>query len=236
MDNLVELKRDEVFCDSQMVARKFDQKHNKVVAIINNLQTGLEELRGITTTPKVIKEEREYRGLKYTAHLMNREFFSLLVMRFRGKKALEWQVKFNAAFYEMEKRLLIEITNKNNESWIATRQQGRLVRKETTDIVKEFVEYATNQGSIHAKMYYKHITNLTYKALGLLVQRNPKIRDTIEIINLCYIAMAETEVQRLLKIHMEDKIPYKKIYDFLKEDLERFAESLTMGSLGKRIR
>jgi len=236
MDELVELKRNEAFCDSQTVARKFELKHAYVVRAIKNLKLQLEKIRVTSNHPKVITEEREYRGLKYTAHLMNREFFSLLSMRFKGQKAFEWQVKFNSAFYDLEKIAIIEATNKKNEAWLASRQQGKIVHRETTDVIKDFVDYATNQGSTHAKMYYKHITNLTYKALGLVVQRKPKLRDTLSIFYLCNIATAEFIAQRSIKKYMDDGIPYKKVYDFVKEDLEKFADSIKIGDIEKRIR
>lgn len=38
-------------------------------------------------------------------YYMNRDGFSLLVMGFTGKKAIEWKIKFINAFNEMEKAL-----------------------------------------------------------------------------------------------------------------------------------
>jgi len=138
-----------------------------------------------------IIEERNYRGKKYTAYLMDREFFSLLSMRFKGKKALEWQVKFNAAFYDMEKLLLAEAWNSQSDPWLSSRKKGKQIRKDTTDVIKEFVEYATAQDSKSAKFYYKHITNATYRALGLLVYKKPKIRDTLDMMEINQLATAE---------------------------------------------
>jgi len=100
---LVEVKKQEVLCDSSLLARKFNQKHNEVVKRITFL---IKDLRGVANLPEMpIKEERIYRGRKYTAYLMGREFFSLLVMRFKGKKALEWQVLFMLWRKKYSKRL-----------------------------------------------------------------------------------------------------------------------------------
>lgn len=223
---LVEVKKQEVLCDSSLLARKFNQKHNEVVKRITLL---IEDLRGVSNLPKMpIKEERNYRGRKYTAYLMGREFFSLLVMRFKGKKALEWQVKFNNAFYAMEKKILQETLNKKSDVWLTTRHETKQIRNDTTDIIKEFVEYATNQGSKSAKFYYKHITNATYKALGLITQRKPKLRDTLTLMELSHLTTAEYVAQRSIKKHMEDKIPYHKIYDFVKQDLITFSKGLLL--------
>ena len=47
----------------------------------------------------------EQNGQKYLQYLMNRDGFSLLVMGFTGKKALEWKLKYIEAFNTMEKLL-----------------------------------------------------------------------------------------------------------------------------------
>ncbi len=224
---LVEVRKGAVLCDSSMVAKKFGQKHDKVVKVIANLNKALMAIPNRPTRPE--KEMRNYRGRDYTAYLIGREFFSLLVMRFKGEKALEWQVKFNKAFYDMERTILQEILNKQNDRWISDRDKSKQVRLETTDVIKDFVEYATDQGSKSATFYYKHITNATYKALGLLAQRKPKLRDTLDLMELSHLTTAEYVAQRSIKKHMEDMIPYKKVYDFVKTDLEAFAEGLLIG-------
>ncbi len=223
---LVEVKKGAVFCDSHMVARKFGQKHAEVVKRIKRLESDLAELRVVSDYPKTITEDREYRGTKYTSYLMNREFFSLLVMRFRGKKALEWQVKFNDAFYQMEKRLLFADSNATDPTFLKTRKQGKIARLQETDIIKDFVEYATKQGSKSAKFYYKHITNSCYRALGLLVQSRPKLRDTMDIMELAELQLMEHRAGLLLKKYMKLGRNYKDIYTSVKEDLVTFGSEL----------
>jgi Rha family phage regulatory protein len=230
---LVEVKKQEVLCDSSLVAKKFNQQHKEVVKRIWFL---CEELRGVSNPPKMpIKEERVYRGREYTAYLMGREFFSLLVMRFKGRKALEWQVKFNRAFYDMERKLLQETANKGNDVWITARASNKQIRHDTTDVIKEFVDYATAQGSKSAKFYYKHITNATYKALGLITQREPRLRDTLTLMELSHLTTAEYVTQRSIRRHMNDNIPYKKVYDFVKQDLMTFADGLLIPAPLKQL-
>ena len=223
---LVECKKSDVYADSNLVARKLGQQHKEVVKRIERLCS---DLRGVSNPPKFpIREQRNYRGRDYTAYLMTREFFSLLAMRFKGKKALEWQIKFNDAFYAMEVQLIRQEANNQNDMWLATRQQVKLIRHDTTDVIKEFVDYATEQGSKNANFYYKHITNATYRALGVVSQGNPKIRETLDLMTMSSLATAEGVVQRSLRKHMDDKIPYKKIYDFVKDDIDRYADGLML--------
>lgn len=150
-------------------------------------------------------------------------------MRFRGKKALEWQVKFNDAFYEMEKHILQTELNKSDSGFIKIREQSKIARKQETDTIKDFVEYATNQGSSSAKFYYKHITNATYKALGLMVQRKPKLRDSLNIYEVSELLLAERTAQNSLKKYMNLNRNYKDIYESVKDDLVKFADALRIG-------
>lgn len=103
--NLVEINQGSVFCDSSMVAKKFGIKHNKVISVCNQLIGDLDKIKGYRYNPLITKETREYRGNEYTAYLMDRDFFSLVSMRFRSREALEWQVKFIDAFKSMELKI-----------------------------------------------------------------------------------------------------------------------------------
>lgn len=103
---LVQVKNNSVFCDSSMIAKKFGVKHAYVIRNCDSLLSDIDEIKGDSQSPLIIKEKRNYRGADYTAYLMDRNFFSLLCMRFKGKEALEWQIKFNNAFYKMEAALI----------------------------------------------------------------------------------------------------------------------------------
>ena len=47
-------------------------------------------------------------GQTYPLYLMNRDGFSLLVMGFTGKSALEWKIKYINAFNQNANRLKLE--------------------------------------------------------------------------------------------------------------------------------
>jgi Rha family phage regulatory protein len=228
--DLVEVKKNGVFCDSQMVSKKFGIKHAYVCDNIRKLIADLSGLRVGSVHPKIQEEERIYRGNTYIAYLMNRHFFSLLSMRFKGKKAFEWQVKFNDAFYEMERHILQSNLNKSDNGFLKIREQGKIARKEETGVIKEFVDYATRQGSMSAKFYYKHITNATYKALGLMVQRKPKLRDSLNVYEVSELLLAERLAQNALKKYMDLGRNYKDIYESVKTDLISFANNMRLSN------
>jgi len=226
---LVEVQRKEVFCDSSLVAKKFGVKHAYAVDRILKTKEQIESVKGVTGCyPKCQTEERNYRGQTYTCYLMNRDFFSFLVMRFKGKKAIRWQLEFIAAFNAMEDRLLMADKNATDPAWLGQREQGKIARLEETDIIKDFVDYATSQGSTKANFYYKHITNATYKALGLMVQKKPKLRDTMNLYEISELLLAERLAKTAIRKYMDLGRHYKDIYDSVKNDLLDFGSGLQL--------
>jgi len=76
---------------------------------------------------------------------------------------------FINAFSEM-KNIIQEHTN---TSWIEARETGKTERLAETDKIRQFVDYATEQGNTKAKYYYSLFTNMTYKALELVNCETP---------------------------------------------------------------
>ena len=219
MNQLVEFDKSEIWAESNMVARKIGMKHNDFMKTAKLLVDKMNDLRGEQLTPKFKFEQRNYRGRDFEMCLMSREFFSLVMMRFETKKAFEWQIKFNAAFYAMEDDIRKAKDNKNDPAWAGIRGNSVAGRIEETDAIKEFVEYATTQGSTKANFYYKHITNATYKALGLMVQKNPKLRDQLDIYEISELILAERLAKDMLRKYMSMGRNYKDIYESVKNDL-----------------
>jgi len=150
-----------------------------------------------------------------------------------SKKSLLYNVQneFINAFEMMEEIILRQEVNKNNLEWNKSREQGKQIRLETTDTIKEFVEYATNQGSKKASMYYKHFTKVEYKALGFIEQAKPNLRDTLDLMQLHQLILAEDLTRRCIRKYMEESLHYKEIYILVKQDIENFAKTLMLKKL-----
>ena len=226
MNELVEVMRKEVWAESNLVARKMGVKHKDMMRVIRTVIGKINNLRGMQSPPKYTITKRAYRGREFEICLMSREFFSLVMMRFETQKAFEWQVKFNSAFYAMEKRLLQVEINDTDIEWTQTRLIGKSSRLEETDVIKDFIEYATAQGSKSAGFYYKHVTNATYKALGLMSQKKPKLRDQMDIYQISELMLAERLAGNKIAEYMALGRDYKDIYSSVRDDLLSFAKSL----------
>lgn len=100
MNELVKIKNNQVVVSSRQVAEKFGKLHKDVLENIRNI------LAAEKSATKFYQEAtHEYRGQKFPEYLMNRDGFTLLAMGFTGKDALQWKMKYIAAFNEMEATL-----------------------------------------------------------------------------------------------------------------------------------
>ena len=102
MENLVQVAEGQVVVSSRQVAEHFEKRHADVLASLEHLKTENSALRNMFCehTYKVNGNNKTY-----PEYLMNRDGFSLLVMGFTGKKALEWKIKYIQAFNAMEEAL-----------------------------------------------------------------------------------------------------------------------------------
>lgn len=103
-DIILSTQNGEPVASSRQIAESFGKDHNHVMRDIKALEEGVSK-NG--QTPMFYKTEytHEQNGQTYPMYLMNRDGFTLLAMGFTGKAALEWKLKYIAAFNAMEKQL-----------------------------------------------------------------------------------------------------------------------------------
>lgn len=100
MNNLVTVKNNQAVVSSRQVADKFGKLHKDVLESIRQI------LVAENSAAKLFHETSfKNRGKQYPEYLMNRDGFTLLAMGFTGKDALQWKMKYIAAFNEMEAKL-----------------------------------------------------------------------------------------------------------------------------------
>lgn len=214
MNELVYLKNDEAVCDSLQVAEKFHKRHDKLVSEIERMYPGLIG-RGCAQNgghPMFIKTTyiHHQNNQSYPKYIMNRDGFSLLVMGFTGKKALEWKLQYINAFNQMESF----IKEKMTQTWLETRQAGKRTRKAETDIIKKLVEYAKNQGSTHADMLYITYSKLANKMAGI------QKRDEATVMQLNNLSLIENIILHVIDNGILMCKHYKEIYKDCKSRLE----------------
>lgn len=91
----------EPVASSRQIAENFEKRHDHVMRDIDSFKKDVPNFGEMFFEA----EAPDSYGRPQRTYLMNRDGFSLLVMGFTGKAALEWKLKYIAAFNEMEKKL-----------------------------------------------------------------------------------------------------------------------------------
>lgn len=91
----------EPVASSRQIAENFEKRHDHVMRDIDTFKKDVPNFGEMFFEA----EAPDSYGRPQRTYLMNRDGFSLLVMGFTGKAALEWKLKYIQAFNEMEKKL-----------------------------------------------------------------------------------------------------------------------------------
>lgn len=134
MEELVRIENKQIVTDSRSIAEHFGKRHADVLESIENIKTE----NSVVTSMFYETSYKAGTGKNYKMYLMNRDGFSLLVMGFTGAKALEWKLKYIAAFNDMEKKLteiptasyLIDDEIERAKRWIEEQQEKRKIATE----------------------------------------------------------------------------------------------------------
>lgn len=208
MNELVFLKNEEAMADSLIIAEMFEKRHDRVLRAIDNI---------VETLPKNGEQKMFIAGRRkandgnfHRMYYMNRDGFSLLVMGFTGKKAMEWKLKYIEAFNKME----TVIRQKSTNVWVETRQYGQLTRKAECDTIKKLVEYAKSQGSEHSDKLYMTYSKLANKMSGI----TNRDESTVEQLNT--LTLMENIILHVIDMGILAQKHYKDIYQDCKHRME----------------
>jgi len=198
------------------VAEKFSKPHKDVLKAIRDMDCS-SEFAGRNFSPGSYIDDQNQRRPMVN---MTKDGFSFLAMGFRGKKVAAWKEKYINAFSKMEEAL----RNRTEPRWIDDRKNGKLSRREETDAISDFVEYARGQGSSRANWYFKHYTSAVYRALFIVNDHfNGSFRDLLNSRQLNKLTIAEDLVTEIIRDGMAQGLFYKDIFQAAKSRLDALA-------------
>lgn len=213
MEDLVTVRRNEPVCTSLDVAEHFRKRHKYVLEKIEQI---LKESQPADFSARCFRKAAyiDAKGEARPMYYMNRDGFSVLVMGFTGKEALEWKWKYIAEFNRMEQT----IKEHSSAEWVEAREQSKIGRKEATEVYKGFVDYAEASGSRNAKMYYKHFTVLAHNIVGITD------RDQASAIQLCQLVQVEQMISLLTSEKTKEGKEYHQVFREVKAEMEEYAK------------
>jgi len=95
---------------------------------------------------------------------------------------------------------------------------------ELTEAIRDFTDYAKEQGSRNAERYYTNITRMMNGLLFICRGKFKNLREVLTAKQLMTVANAEEIISKGLKDGMKAKTFYKDIYQAVKANVLSFAE------------
>lgn len=210
MYELVELKGNDVFTNSKVIADGTNNQHESVVAIIRKYEKDILDFGNIDFSD--LKSGK--RGQPERVYYLNEEQATFVITLLRNSKiVVKFKKELVRQFYAM-RRFILE---KQSKLWGETRIANKENRLKETDVIKLLVDYAKEQGSTHSDKLYVTYTKLAKSVIG-------GNRDNITVSDLNNLTLVESIILQAIRIDMSMGMHYKDIYRDCKNRIEQFAD------------
>ena len=216
----VELWEDEARAGSFLLSQGLEREHKLIRDLIEKYREDFEDF-------SVLKKRKlkSTGGRAANEYLLDEDQFMFLGTLLRNNKTT---VAFKKAIIKQFKKCRLENEalqqHKQQPEYQITRDAGKIVRRQTTDVMKEFVIYAESQGSKNANRYYSNITRMLNGLMFIVQGKFKNVRELMTTQQLMTVSSAEQIIDRGLKDGMSRKKYYRDIYKDVRAKVELFAE------------
>ncbi len=229
MNNLLTIKKDEIYIATDILAKELDRQHKIIYNLVNIYKKEIEML-GALHFENVPNTGEKGGGTKKIYYLNKKQYIFLITnMRTKADElttVMKAKLEIADKFVDMEKWILDQKTQKANQEYIETRGKSKLGRKQETDVIKEFIEYAKSQGSKSADKYYMIFSKMENSAFFILKEKFKNVREILNITQLSKIIIADMIVKQAIIEGMDKQTPYKDIFQEAKKRVVDLANSL----------
>lgn len=212
MYELVEVRKDDVFTNSKVIAEGTQNQHESIVAVIQKYEKDIADFGRIEFSD--LKSGNPKGGRPERMYYLNEEQATFVITLLRNSKVVvKFKKELVRQFYAM-RRFLIE---KQSKLWNDTRLASKENRLKETDVIKLLVEYAKEQGSTHSDKLYLTYTKLANSIVG-------GKRDDMTGSELNTLTLVESIIKQTIEIDMSMGMHYKDIYKDCKARIDQFGE------------
>lgn len=210
MYELVEVRQDEVFTNSKVIAEGTENQHETVTAIIRKYESDITDFGKIEFSD--LKSGNPKGGRPERMYYLNEEQATFVITLLRNSKVVvAFKKELVKQFYAMRKFLI----EKQSKLWNDTRIANKENRLKETDVIKLLADYAKEQGSTHSDKLYIAYTRLAKTVIG-------GQRDNMTACEINNLTLVESIILQTIKIDMSMGMNYKDIYKDCKDRIDQF--------------
>ena len=209
MYELVEVRKNNIFTNSRIIADGTGNKHHAIRELIKRYKNDIEDFGTL-----LILNEESTGGRPMEVYLLNEEQATFVITLLRNSKVVvKFKKELVRQFYAM-RQFLIE---KQSKLWTDTRQTNKENRLKETDVIKLLQDYAKEQGSTHSDKLYMVYTKLANTVID-------GKRDNMGVSGLNNLTLVESIILQTIQAGMSVQMHYKDIYKDCKDRIEKFMD------------
>ena len=216
----VEFYEDKPMIGTFLIAQGLDREHDAIRKLISKYKEKFEHFSDLK-----LRKVRSTGGRAANEILLNEDQFMFLGSLLKNtEKIVDFKFGIIKQFKVCRDQLATLQKYQQQPEYQITRDAGKIVRRQTTDIIQQFVDYATEQGSRNSKMYYTNITRMLNGLLFIVEGKYKNLRNVMNVQQLMTVSSAERIIDRGLAEGMSQRTFYKDIYKDIKKRVGLFAE------------
>jgi len=227
MESSVEIYNDEIRSGTWIIADGFKREHFDVLKLIRKHEERFFRLDNKRNSNQFITRRvpAKKAGRPVDEIMLNKKQALFLGTLFRNtERVLDFKEKLANDFVDQENLLRNLVDQRQSTEWITNRSSGKLIRRDETDTIKDFVEYAERQGSQNANRYYSILTTCVNNNLFTFDGKFRNKRNAMTATQLMDVGFADKVVSKGLVDGMAQGLPYKDIYQLVKDKVLILAE------------
>jgi len=210
----------EPFTTSNVIAEHAGVKHHAIQQLLTKYQNDFEEF-GVFAFEMRKPESGGKGGRPEIIYQLNEQQATLLLTYLKNTQQVRaFKKELVRQFYAMREY----IREHQSPHWQQTRLESKINRRMETDTIKDFVAYATAQGSKHADRYYCLFSKLANEAVGI----QSKQRDRVTATQLNSLILIESILANTIQLCMTQSTPYKDVYKTCKARLGDFRKMVQL--------
>nr|DAF72613.1 MAG TPA: regulatory protein [Caudoviricetes sp.] len=231
-DIILSTQNGEPVASSRQIAESFGKEHKDTLESIRQILAA----ENSATKSMFYETTFENRGKQYPMYLMNRDGFTLLAMGFTGKAALEWKLKYIAAFNEMERKLTTPAANQLQDlspelQYLIKLERQQNQQAKQLEQVNERLDAACEAFSLSAGSDWKKVCQNVISSVAM--KRGGTDDDFEAVWNEIYEAMERRGFNLELRVSNAKSRAMKN--GICKSDVRKISKAKIIESGGKKI-
>lgn len=208
MNNLVVIKKNDIFTDSLIIAEGTGNQHKNVKELISKYEEQFAELGRVTFKTLPSKTAGGIQNI--TLYELNEPQATFLMTLLRNSdRVVAFKLKLTKEFYRMRQFIL----EKQSAEWKESRVIGKKTRRSETDIIMtKLIPLAESQGSKNSGKLYMIYSKLVNSTLNI----KAGMRDDLPIDYIDAIRFLERAIENIISMEVDKGTHYKEIYQICK--------------------